>query len=114
MSLAAPASSLATRLLRALAPARSREDAAAAIELVHADQPEPQYALRAALAALIEQPGTSHALAFTAFQAARDALASLDATLDRVVLAAVASDPVENLARELGWHSSHNIAASQA
>ncbi|MEI8259321.1 MAG: hypothetical protein WCJ30_26940, partial [Deltaproteobacteria bacterium] len=98
----APAApSLASQLLRALAPARAHDDAMRAIERLAGNPAFSPYALRAALASLVDRPETSRALAFPAYSAAREALGRLDATLDRVVLAAVATDPVDALAREL-------------
>lgn len=113
MPVAVPASVLATRLVRALAPARSRDDAAAAIDRVIDDTGDSPYAMRSALAALLDQSATMRALAFPAYDAAREALARIDAMLDRVILAAVATDPVDSLARELATGlDEHRLARS--
>ncbi len=101
MTFAPAAPSLASQLLRALAPARAHAEATRAIDRLAGDPTFSPYAVRAALASVVDRPETSRALTFPAFSAAREALGRLDQTLDRVVLAAIATDPVDALAREL-------------
>lgn len=101
MTLAETAPSLASQLLRALISARAKEHIHLAIERVVRSPGFSPSAVRAALASLVARPETSRAMTFPAYAAAREALDQLDATLDRVVLAAIANDPVDGLAKEL-------------